>query len=168
MQLIRIEDLWVGDWLRLKKSGRVGKYAGTTGDGKLKITIGEKTVITTSGNVDTTDEPVVQKTNEVSNRPQIKESHKSNLRAVIDLHMKVLRPSSQHTRAERILDIQIEAARNFIENAIKSKTRKIEIIHGKGEGVLKSEIKHLLSLYDQIQFTFDCNGGGATEVWLEY
>ena len=79
----------------------------------------------------------------------------------------VLNPSLQTGRAEHIVDFQIKAAKTFIEKSIDQGTRKILIIHGKGEGVLKSEILHLLSLNDSVQFTFDKNNGGATEVWFK-
>ena len=68
--------------------------------------------------------------------------------------------------AGRILDYQLEKTRIFIRDAIDRKYPHITIIHGKGQGVLKSEIEHILKDYHQIRFTFSKNGGGAVEVWL--
>ena len=123
-------------------------------------------MITTIGNVELAPEGSVADPPIFSNRPKIKKEKPKELSASIDLHMEVLNPSLQHGRPERIVDIQIKAAKEFIDKSIAHGTKQILIIHGKGEGVLKSEIDHLLSLYDEVKFTFSKNNGGATEVWF--
>ena len=163
--MLNIDDLWIGDKLLLKKSGRIGKFDGRSGHKKVRIKIGEKTVITPITNVEMAPETDIHDTT-ISLRPEKKEIKTTTLSDTIDLHMEVLNPSLQHARPERIVDYQVSAAKRFIEEAIMHSTKHILIIHGKGEGVLKSEIEHLLSLYDEVQFTFPKNNGGATEVWF--
>jgi len=165
--MIDINDLWIGDLLRLKKSGRIGKFDGRSGHKKVRVKIGTKTVITPITNIEYAPEGAQVDNTDFSHRPQKAETPKpSSLLDTIDLHIEVLNPSLQYGRVERIVDFQVKAAKDFIEESIDNGTKKIIIIHGKGEGVLKSEILHLLSLYDEVQFTFEKNNGGATEVWL--
>jgi len=165
--MIDVDELWIGDLLRLKKSGRIGKFSGRSGHKKVRVQVGSKMVVTPITNVELAPEEAAVQSPVFSHRPDISAAKTAaTLSDTIDLHIEVLNPSLVTNRAERIVDYQVKAAKSFIENAIEHQTKKILIIHGKGEGVLKSEIKHLLSLYDEVQFTFDKNNGGATEVWL--
>jgi dsDNA-specific endonuclease/ATPase MutS2 len=165
--MIDINDLWIGDLLLLKKSGRIGKFEGRSGHKKVKVKVGDKTVITPVSNIELAPEGSKIETFNYSNRPKIDKPVATALSDTIDLHIEVLNPSLKNGRAERIIDFQVKAAKDFIENAIAHKTKQILIIHGKGEGVLKLEINHLLALMDEVQFTFDKNNGGATEVWFK-
>ena len=165
--MIDIEDLWIGDLLLLKKSGRIGKFNGRSGHKKVRVLIGEKTVITPITNIEIAPEGSEIKEFDYSHRPKNDIKPAATFSDTIDLHIEALNPSLLSSRAERIVDIQVKAAKTFIETSISNSTKRIIIIHGKGEGVLKSEITHLLSLYDEVQFTFDNNNGGATEVWFK-
>jgi len=165
--MIDIDDLWIGDLLLLKKSGRIGKFNGRSGHKKVKVKIGDKNVITPVTNIELAPENSEVNAFDYSHRPKLEVKPTSTLSDTIDLHIEVLNPSLRSSRAERIIDIQVKAAKTFIEDSISNSTKKILIIHGKGEGVLKSEITHLLSLYDNVHFTFDKNNGGATEVWFK-
>ena len=73
----------------------------------------------------------------------------------------------EHQEQSRILDFQIEKARQFVEYAIENNRSKILIIHGKGSGVLKSETLEMLKDFYKVRYTFDKNDGGATEIWLD-
>ena len=165
--MLNIGDLWIGDLLILKKSGRIGKFNGVSGHKKIKVKIGDKNVITTIGNVEIAPEGTVIQVFDYSNRPSITKQKVTALSDTIDLHIEVLNPSLKHGRAERIVDFQVKAAKDFIHDAITHGTKQVLLIHGKGAGVLKSEIDHLLSLMDEVQFTFEKNNGGATEVWFK-
>jgi hypothetical protein len=165
--MLNIDDLWIGDLLLLKKSGRIGKFNGRSGYKKVKVLIGGKNVVTPIGNVELAPEGTqIEEFNYTTNRPSIVKPQATTLSDRIDLHLEVLNPSLINGRPERIVDFQVKAAEKFIEDAIANGTKQILIIHGKGEGVLKSEITHLLSLNDAVQFTFEKNNGGATEVWF--
>ena len=164
--MIDIDDLWIGDLVLLKKSGRIGKFDGRSGHKKIKVKVGEKTVVTPIGNVELAPEGTTVSEFDYSTRPKKEIKSIVTLSNTIDLHIETLNPSLRSNRVERIIDFQIKAAKTFIEDSIKNRTKKILIIHGKGEGVLKSEVNHLLTLYNDVQFTFDKNNGGATEVWF--
>jgi len=164
-----VNDLWIGDYVMLKKSGRVGKYDGIDRMGKHKVKIGEKIVKTTAKNLEKADEPKIQpKYIELKEEKEIDHSHPTGkkLEESIDLHIEILNPNLLNAQPERIIDFQIKAAKTFIERCIDSGTSRIEIIHGRGEGVLKLEVHHLISLYDEVQFSFEKNRGGSTEIWL--
>ncbi len=165
--MIDIGDLWIGDLLLLKKSGRIGKFEGRSGHKKVRIKVGEKMIITPITNVEYAPKDAKIETFDYSHRPKKILKSSAALSDIIDLHIEELNPSLQTSRVERIVDFQVKAAKDFIEDSIFNNTKKILIIHGKGEGVLKSEILHLLSLYNDVQFTFDKNNGGATEVWFK-
>lgn len=163
--MLNIEDLWIGDLLRLKKSGRIGKYAGNAGL-KIKIKVGEKIILTTIGNLEEAPEEQASEPNFIA-RPTLITQTPKTINATIDLHIEVLNPSLTHARAERIIDVQVKAAEDFIKNAIKQRLPKIEIIHGKGTGVLKSEVDHLIYLYrHEIKAQFPLNQGGSVEIWF--
>ena len=66
-----------------------------------------------------------------------------------------------------ILEFQKQKCLEFIQYAITKNYPVIHIIHGKGQGVLKSEIEHMLKQYNHVvKWTFSKNDGGAVEVWL--
>lgn len=158
-------DLWIGEKVRLKKSGRIGKYEGKTEQGKLRISLGYKTVLTTIKNleiVDYVDLPEVAKPMPVATEDMRFEG------STIDLHMEVLNPSMQHEQPIQIRNYQIRKAKEFIDYGYTKRYVSITIIHGKGEGVLKSEIQHLLSMHDDIRHYHTINNGGATEAYYEY
>lgn len=69
-----------------------------------------------------------------------------------------------------ILNLQIDTAKRHIEFAIKNRIPKIVLVHGVGEGVLKTELEYLFKKYPQITFQ-DANyqkyGLGATELYFK-
>jgi hypothetical protein len=95
----------------------------------------------------------------------------------IDLHIEELLEYSSGLTNHEIVQKQLTACRAFVQHAIKHKQKRIVLIHGKGAGVLKSEIRHYLNRLDndgsvQIEY-HDANfnrygNGGATEVILSY
>lgn len=159
-----INDLWIGDLVQLKKSNRVGKYEGSK-NGKALINIQGKKVLTPASNLLPYEEPEAPLKLDLSEeRPSA--SHRPD--RVLDLHIEKLQPALTHALPERIVTYQVAAAREHVEAAIKHRYLTIELIHGKGEGVLKLEVRHLLSLYDEVRATFDKNQGGSTEVWFDW
>jgi dsDNA-specific endonuclease/ATPase MutS2 len=62
----------------------------------------------------------------------------------IDLHIEELMDYTTHLANFEIVQIQMTACRAFVQNAIAANLKSIVVIHGKGEGVLKSEIHHYL------------------------
>jgi dsDNA-specific endonuclease/ATPase MutS2 len=159
------KELWIGDWLRLKDSSITGKYHGHSGGSNIKIKVGEKVIETSLNNVEKIEEPAFFNPPEIIQEKPVTIS-KGPSSNTIDLHIEVLAPEMKNGLPLRIRAYQIEACKNFVEKAIESGMPIIKIIHGKGEGILKEEVLHLLSLYDKVRFIIPKNDGGAVEVWL--
>jgi hypothetical protein len=89
----------------------------------------------------------------------------------IDLHIESLRDSHWGMGNAEILKIQLTELRNFYSKARDKHIRKLIIIHGVGEGVLKDEVRLFLSKKEGIEY-FDADyreyGKGATAVELRY
>jgi dsDNA-specific endonuclease/ATPase MutS2 len=162
-----ISELWIGDLLKLKRSGRIGKFAGISSEQKIKVKVDGKIILTTPGNLEHAPDNHSETESKFIPRPSISKQTPNSIDNVIDLHMDVLNPSMVHARPERIIDYQVNAAENFIKSAIEKQLPKIEIIHGKGAGVLKMEVEHLIHLYsDHIKAQFPLNKGGSVELWF--
>ena len=67
------------------------------------------------------------------------------------------------------LQIQLSKAKDSIEKARRSGIKRLILIHGVGEGILKEEIHRMLERMDRLNF-FEANflkyGDGATEIEL--
>lgn len=109
----------------------------------------------------------------VKKKPVLSKREANNMPSVIDLHIEMLRDSHQYLTNYEIVQIQMTACRSFIRRAIEQRMRKVVLIHGKGEGVLKSEIHHYLNrisgdlgvnlIYHDASYQ-SFGMGGATEV----
>ena len=87
---------------------------------------------------------------------------------VIDLHIEELIDSHNGLSNYQIIQIQLREFRKGLNNAINNKVKKLIIIHGVGEGVLKSEIRKELNHNYSDYKHFDANySGGATEIVLK-
>ena len=64
------------------------------------------------------------------------------------------------------LDFQLMQCKKFLDQAVQSRASRIVIIHGRGAGILKDQVCHLLEDYQQVYQQFEINRGGALEVWL--
>lgn len=91
----------------------------------------------------------------------------------IDLHYESLTESLTIKSNHEILQKQLTACRSFVQKSMRNKLKRIVIIHGKGEGVLKSEIHlYLTRLNSEQGVRLDFHDapyheygmGGATEV----
>jgi len=100
-------------------------------------------------------------------------SSQSELAFEIDLHYESLTESLNIKSNFEILQKQLTACRSFVQKALSKKQKRIVIIHGKGEGVLKSEIHlYLTRLTSERGINLDFHDapyheygmGGATEV----
>lgn len=89
----------------------------------------------------------------------------------IDLHIEELVEDYRHLSNGEILDIQMRKFAIFISSAMDKKIQKVVIIHGKGEGVLKNEIRTALFGYGNMEIhdaSYTKYGQGATEVVIRY
>lgn len=86
-----------------------------------------------------------------------------------DLHIEKLVQNFSGMSNYDILTLQLDTAKRHIEFALRNRIPKIILIHGVGEGVLKTELDYLLARYEQIDIrpaNFQKYGQGATEVYF--
>ena len=82
----------------------------------------------------------------------------------IDLHIEKINSYYHRMKNSEIIQIQMEYCKKELDQAMMKHKKSIEIVHGIGGGVLKSEVHKLLDLYN-LNF-FVSNNGGSTEVIL--
>lgn len=85
----------------------------------------------------------------------------------VDLHLHELVDNEAGLNDGEKLDIQLRYFERALESAIRDGKRKLIVIHGVGEGVLREEVRRILQFYDTVRFQ-DADmrryGSGATEV----
>jgi hypothetical protein len=87
----------------------------------------------------------------------------------VDLHIEKLVPNKTGLSNYDILNIQMETAKRQMDFAIRNRIPKLVLIHGVGEGVLKSELDFLLRRYENItvkEANYQKYGQGAMEVYF--
>lgn len=105
----------------------------------------------------------------LNKKEEAKSSKPKELRE-IDLHIHELLDNYEGMTAQEILDYQMDQFRREMERAMKEQVKKIVFIHGKGDGVLKTELRRELKhKYRKHQFqdaSFQQYGFGATMVYI--
>ena len=87
----------------------------------------------------------------------------------LDLHIHELLDSEVGLTNSEMLRNQISVLKSFFRNACDKRIRKLVIIHGVGQGVLKAEVRDFLQQQEGIEFydsDFNEYGKGATTVEL--
>lgn len=89
--------------------------------------------------------------------------------AEVDLHLhELVEDETRLSQGER-LSYQLAYFERSLEAAIRDGKRKLIVIHGVGEGVLREEVRKMLQFYDGVRF-HDADmgryGAGATEVLI--
>lgn len=104
-------------------------------------------------------EPLIKKTSKY---------HKKNNDKVweVDLHIENIVKNHRHLSNYEIVQIQISHCEFTIKKAIKNNVCSLIVIHGKGEGVLKEEVRKILKKYpvETMDADYRTYGLGATEV----
>ena len=85
-------------------------------------------------------------------------------RVKIDLHIENLTTYYSHMQNSEMVRIQMEYCKKELDDAMLKSKHSLVIVHGIGEGVLKSEVHKLLKLYN-LTF-FESQDSGSTEVLL--
>ena len=93
---------------------------------------------------------------------------KSKLIWEIDIHIENLVDNYYHLSNYEIVNYQLEKCEEILHKGLQSKIHKLVIIHGKGQGVLRKEVHHLLYSFrldfkdsDYLKYS-----GGATDVFF--
>ncbi|CAM1335090.1 Smr/MutS family protein [Tenacibaculum aestuariivivum] len=86
----------------------------------------------------------------------------------VDLHASKLIKSTRGMDNYDVLSLQLETAKHKVEYCISKRISKLVLIHGVGEGVLKSELYYLLNNYPVKYYdaSYQKYGQGATEVYI--
>lgn len=89
--------------------------------------------------------------------------------AEVDLHMHELVPDETRMDKAEKLSYQLAYFERRLEAAIRDGKKKLIVIHGVGEGVLREEVRKILQFYENVRF-HDADmrkyGVGATEVLI--
>jgi len=103
---------------------------------------------------------------EEPNRSLKKDSGRKSHETEVDLHIHELIDAEGGMSNYDKLSLQLETARQKLEAAILKKQKRIVFIHGRGDGVLKKEIRQLLKDYpvEYHDASYSKYGLGATEV----
>jgi transposase len=86
----------------------------------------------------------------------------------VDLHAEKLVKSTRGMDNYDVLSLQLQTAKYKVEYCISKGISKLVLIHGVGEGVLKSELNYLLNNYPVKYYdaSYQKYGAGATEVYI--
>lgn len=86
----------------------------------------------------------------------------------VDLHAEKLVKSTRGMDNYDVLSLQLETAKHKVEYCISKSISKLVLIHGVGEGVLKTELNYLLNNYPVKYYdaSYQKYGAGATEVYI--
>lgn len=166
--MVNAEELWIGDILRSKKSGKIGKFEGLKEDKRLRVRVGEKVYVFKHDQLEKVDESKFYK-KEVKFREEELSVKLGNepVDKSIDLHIEKLNANLVSAIPERIVDFQLKSFEKYLDAVIANKHRVATIIHGKGTGVLKAAIHSLLGSIDEVSHFHLINNGGATEVFFK-
>lgn len=85
----------------------------------------------------------------------------------LDLHIEELTDRYHQMSHGDILEYQLRCCRQFIQEAYNKHYRRVVLIHGRGEGVLKMEIHRYLDRMPNVDYhdaPYRTYGYGATEV----
>ena len=89
----------------------------------------------------------------------------------VDLHLeKIITGRNQNLTNFDKLNIQLEEAKRAMDFAISKRYNRVVLIHGVGDGVLKSELEYLLKRYENIviqEASYGKYGLGAMEIYIK-
>ena len=162
---IDFKTLWIGDPLRIISTGQVGTFEGIDAQGVkirvagtiLHIRSSDLTSHTPTQQSDDQEEWSDEKSAQVEDLPQ----------RTIDLHLEKW-PNYQSNHWSTPLDFQVKQCKDFLTRAIAQKLPGVAIIHGKGAGTLKQQVRHLLASHTEVFQIHETNQGGAFEVVFNY
>lgn len=163
--MVDLENLWIGDKLRIVSSDRLGTFAGLNGR-RARIQVGSKIILVPAHNLEPyveTERPESFFTEEVKKTSPL-DFH--NFPTSLDLHIDKLAPHLQNELPVRILSYQLSALNDYLDKAELKSSRIVTIIHGKGNGTLRSEVKNILKGRQSVKLVLDANDDGAVEVHM--
>ena len=166
--MLDTNELWIGDLLKIIKSGKEGAFEGIYKDGRVRVRVGDKMLLVRKGNLEKIDEKLLEKKRfEVNIDDQGQKVSYKDFEKSIDLHIEKLNKNLTNALPERIVDYQVKAFEKYLNDAIRRRVSVITVIHGKGTGTLKSSIHSLVSSSEEVTHFHLVNNDGATEVYFK-
>jgi len=101
---------------------------------------------------------------------KIAEKHNS-LPELIDLHIHELVDRHEHWSNAEIVNYQMEHLKRKLEQLMTRRVKCVHIVHGVGEGKLRTEVRHYLRKFANCEIndmSYTRNGFGATEFVIRY
>ncbi len=167
--MIDKNDLWIGDLLKSKKSGKVGRYEGLKSDGRIRLNVGGKIFLIKATDIEKVDEKsFFEKKFELREEKLQASLGFEKTPKSIDLHIEKLNPNLTNALPERIADYQLKAIEKYMNKVIEDRLTNVVIIHGKGTGALKTSIHTFLNSIEEVNHFHLINNDGATDVYLNY
>ncbi|MEO5583047.1 MAG: Smr/MutS family protein [Saprospiraceae bacterium] len=164
-------ELWIGDWLMIKSNGLKGRFNGVDEKGNIMImTKDQNKVFVLASNIEKIqDEPdvLVEIRNASINEKVQKLELADDFGDTLDLHYEKLIPLFPHLSGSK-LEFQMDICTRFIKAAIHSRLPNIQIIHGRGQGILKNEVERLLKQYNEITIISSNPNLASVDAWMNY
>lgn len=165
-----LDELWIGDQVLIISLQQNAIYEGKDANGLAKIKIGTEISFVEANDIRLLTEEEQEEETPVEEIITKRKNTltKEKFEPTIDLHIESLHPDHKSLTPEMILPYQINKCKAHVEKAISLYAPTIVIIHGKGTGLLRQEVAHLLRNYKEVQHAVPLSDGGALEVYMRY
>ena len=164
-------DLWIGDWLMIKSTGLKGQFNGLDQHRNVIIKTKDhnKLVVLSSDIEKIPDETDVKLdiSNDLIPEKELESETTDDFGDTLDLHYEALIQTYPHLSGSK-LEFQLDICTRFIKSAIHSRLPNFQIIHGRGQGILKSEVERLLKQYSQITIISSNPNLASVDAWMNY
>ncbi len=165
-----LDELWIGDHVMIISLQKKAIFEGINDQGLAKLKIDTDYAFVEASDIVLLSEEEIEQSSAptaVEETPQ-KKMVDEKFDPKIDLHIETLHPDHKSLAPEMILAYQIKKCKEHIEKAIRLYAPSMVIIHGKGTGLLRQEVAHLLRNYKEVLHAVPLSDGGALEVYLQY
>ena len=127
--------------------------------------------ISNSADIQMNEDETLSKSNHYVLKEKGTNSNKSMDVWEIDLHIDMITESNRGMTNFQMLTKQLTEFKSFFKKAKSKNVRKLNVVHGVGEGVLKEEIRSYLEKQEGVEY-YDADfreyGKGATTVEIHY
>lgn len=165
-----LDELWIGDQVLIKSLKQKAIFEGINDEGLAKLKIATEYTFVEATDIELLSEDEIAKAEptDIDEAPPQKKHITEKFEPRIDLHIETLHPDPKSLSPEMILPYQIKKCKEHVEKAIRLFAPSMVIIHGKGTGLLRQEVAHLLRNYKEVLHAVPLSDGGALEVYMQY
>ncbi len=163
------EELWIGDLIRRESDGAVGKFEGLTDDDLVRFKYEGQIhleALSAFAQMLHNEKPSQPKGTKSGKVKKFVRREREAVEPKIDLHLTPEDERQLDNWPGSELHYQITKCEKFIAKALKAKLRDIEIIHGKGDGILRAEVLELLGSHPEV-ISWRILHAGATSARLD-